>query len=145
MIIYSDLRHIDAVAKEIAGFILITITISYCQPPFHFIFTYAFVHEGGGGKETYVNEAMTPPQLPNPIWIAIPTPRFMVPPTLFPFHITMIGIMGYTPHAARKVPMYWAAGTLVARRRIYPIIPVVAKPAKKLVTDFVSLNVDQEE
>ena len=57
----------------------------------------------------------------------------------------MIGIMGYTPHAARKVPMYWAAGTLVARRRIYPIIPVVAKPAKKLVTNFVSLNVDREQ
>lgn len=81
-----------------------------------------------------MNDEMTPPQLPKAIWMAIPAPLLVEPPMLFPFHITMIGIIGYlqvldsaellqesgityTPHAAKNVPMYWTAGVSVERRR----------------------------
>lgn len=47
------------------------------------------------GDKTYTKDAMTPPQFPKPICMAIPTPRFVEPPMLFPFHMTMIGIDGY--------------------------------------------------
>ena len=46
-------------------------------------------------EEAYTKDAMTPPQFPKPICIAIPTPRFVLPPMLLPFHMTMIGIIGY--------------------------------------------------
>lgn len=49
---------------------------------------------GEGTAWTYMKDEMTPPQFPKAIWIAIPAPRFVEPPMLFPFHITMIGIIG---------------------------------------------------
>jgi hypothetical protein len=113
--------------------------------------------------KTYTKEAITPPAFPKAICIAIPTPRFVAPPTLFPFHITMIGIIGYlksrlvvkwdqgssaaayTPDAAKKVPMYWAAGTEEERRRMYPTIATLQEDARyleKLVFWFAEKNIE---
>ena len=45
-------------------------------------------------SHTHFDHSGSASKLPKAIWIAMPAPLFVDPPMLFPFHITIIGIIG---------------------------------------------------
>jgi hypothetical protein len=78
-----------AVANEIAWLVLIPVAN----------FMLVNIRDGNVGSMTNMNEATIPPQLPVPTCMAMATPLLTLPPTLLPFHMTKIGIIGYLgPH-----------------------------------------------
>src|SRR4051812_9335530 len=69
--------------------------------------------KSGASLEVYVNPESTPPRLPKPTCMAMPTARLVEPPMLFPFQATVCETLGYIPEAAKKVPRYRNFGSSV--------------------------------